>query len=79
MLADQAADSEFSEELETPSSDEEVVSVASIGIVEIEDRLDGLGRFGCSPARFGYVCPFVGEGGEKFDALASKGRRIALL
>lgn len=39
-LTAQAADTEFGDKLEPPSSDSEVVSVAAVGIAVIEDRED---------------------------------------
>jgi hypothetical protein len=71
LLPDQAADVELGDELEPPTSDDDVVSVAAVGIVVIEDGFD---RFGLRE-RPGVadVEPLVGVGGEEVCALASKG------
>jgi hypothetical protein len=58
--------------LESPSSEEEVTTVAAVGIVEIEDRFDRFGRVIDDPV-VGDVDPSVGVGGMDLDALWSKG------
>lgn len=73
LLTDQAADTELCEKVESPSSDDEVVAVSSVGIVVIEDGFDRFGRFADSPEGFADVGASVCEGGEEFDALRSKG------
>ncbi len=72
VLADQAADAELCDELETPSSEVEVVSVAAVREVEVEDRLNGLGAFSDDPV-VGDVDSVVGVGGEDIDSPLSKG------
>jgi hypothetical protein len=72
LLADYAADAEFCEELESPSRDLEVVAVASVRVVEVEDRLERLRGSGGEPV-CGDVDPFGGVAGEDLDAFTSKG------
>ena len=73
---DQAADTLLRDELESPSGDADVVSVSSVGIVEIEDRFEGfpLSDEGVEPVGWGDVDPPVGEGCDEADAFATKGR-----
>lgn len=75
MRADQAADTELGEELEPPSSDDDVVAVSSVWEVEVEDGFNGLGRRSedAVDTADGADVGSVGEGCEEFDALASKG------
>jgi hypothetical protein len=73
LLAHQAAYAEFGKELESPSGDGEVVAVAAVGIVVIEDRFEGFGRLGEDPV-VADVDPLIGVGGEDFCARSTKGR-----
>jgi hypothetical protein len=76
LLSHETAYAEFGNELESPSGESEVVSVAAIGVVVVEDRLDGLGGL-VEGNEVGDVDPLVGVGGEKFCARATKGRITA--
>jgi hypothetical protein len=72
-LPDQATDAEFRDELESPSRDFDVVTVSTIGIVEIEDGFERLADAFAGPLpRVGDV-ESVGVGGDEVDAFASKG------
>ena len=68
-----AANFSFREELEPPPGDSVVVSVSSVGVVEVEDRFDGLGRFGVLLLDTD-VDALIGVGGDEFETGTSKGR-----
>jgi hypothetical protein len=72
LLASYAAVAEFCEELEPPARDLEVVAVAPVRVVEVEDRLESFRGSACEPFD-GDVVPVVGVGGDDVDALRSKG------
>jgi hypothetical protein len=42
LASDYAADSEFGDKLESPTSESEVVSVPTVGEAVVEDRFDGV-------------------------------------
>ena len=69
---DQSADIELGDELEAPARNADVVPMASIREVEVEDRLEGFGGCG-DEGVVADVDPLVGECGDEFDALRSKG------
>src|SRR4029079_17911024 len=71
--SDQAADSELCDELETPSSDDDVTSVAAVGIVEIEDSTERLHIDRSVEGGVGDVDSSVGEGCEELAAFRTKG------
>ena len=71
-LSGQAADAELGDELKSPSSELEVVSVASVWEMEVKDGFDGFRAFSDDPV-VGDVDSVVGEGGEDVDSPRSKG------
>jgi hypothetical protein len=78
LLPAQAADTDFGDKLESPSSELEVVSVAAVGILVIEDREDRVRGF-VDDRVVRDVDPVVGVEGEDICPLWIKGSRAAAL
>jgi hypothetical protein len=76
MLPAQAADTDFGDKLESPSSEFEVVSVAAVGILVIEDREDRVRGF-VDDGVVGDVDAVVGVVREDVCPRSIKGRRAA--
>ena len=75
LLAHETTYAEFSEELEAPARDREVVAVPAVGIVVIEDGFECFGGF--EEELVTDVDPLVGVVSEDLCTKATKGRITA--
>lgn len=72
MSSHERPDLQLGDQLEAPAGDADILSVAAVGVVEVEDRLGCFGRPGDEPFVTD-VDPLIGVGGEKVRARLSKG------